>query len=129
MNEHGGTEVKTMGDGFMAAFSSVSQALNATIAMQRAISAAFDEAETPLKIRIGVNAGEPIAEDDDLYGTAVIQASRAMGEAAGGEILCTNVVRELARGRSDLFADRGNIPLRGFDEPIRLYELSWRQDA
>ena len=127
--EHGGTEVKTMGDGFMAAFSSVSEALDAAIAMQRGISAAFDASDTPLKIRVGVNAGEPIEEEDDLYGTAVIQAARAMAEAAGGEILCTNVVRELAKGRPYLFTDRGAVPLRGFDEPVHLYEVGWRQEA
>ena len=96
---------------------------------QRNISAAFDASDTPLKIRVGVNAGEPIEEDDDLYGTAVIQAARAMNEAAGGEILCTNVVRELAKGRPYLFTDRGAVSLRGFDEPVHLYEVSWRQEA
>ena len=127
--EHGGTEIKTMGDGFMAAFSSVSEALDAAIAMQRSISATFDASDTPLKICVGVNAGEPIEEEDDLYGTAVIQASRAMAEAAGGEILCTNVVRELAKARPYLFTDRGAVALRGFDEPVHLYEVGWRQEA
>ncbi len=97
--------------------------------MQHAIAEYFSGTETPIRIRVGINAGEPIEEEDDLYGTAVIQAARAMAEAAGGEILCTNVVRELAKGRPYLFTDRGAVPLRGFDEPVHLYQVDWRQEA
>ena len=52
-----------------------------------------------------------------------------MAEAAGGEILCTNVVRELAKGRPYLFADRGLVALRSFDEPVQLYEVRWRRET
>ncbi len=86
----------------------------------------------PLHIRIGLNAGEPIAEDDpdgrsDLFGTAVNEAARITATAKGGEILVSNVVRELAKGKDFLFADRGEANLKGFDEPVRLYEVRWRE--
>ena len=120
-----GTEVKTMGDGFLASFRSVQRALDCAIALQREISA---EAALPddFRIRVGINAGEPIEEDGDLFGSAVITAARIVGLAQGGEILVSNVVRELVAGKGHLFSDRGVHVLRGFDEPMRLWELQWR---
>ena len=138
LKAHGGLEVKTMGDGFMASFSSVTKALECAIAMQRA----FDEWNqdvgaqglAPLRVRIGLNAGEPIAEADpdgrsDLFGTAVTEAARITATAKGGEILVSDVVRQLAKGKGFLFADRGEANLKGFDEPVRLYEVRWREEG
>jgi class 3 adenylate cyclase len=126
---HGGTEVKTMGDGFMASFSSATRALECAIAMQRAFAEHDESAGEPIRVRIGLNAGEPIAEDDDLFGTAVILAARIAAKAEGGEILAANVVRELAAGKGFLFSDRGDVVLRGFEDPVRLYEVRWRGEA
>ena len=128
LKAHGGSEVKTMGDGFMASFSSATKALDCAIAVQRAFAAHDESAEEPILVRIGLNAGEPIAEDDDLFGTAVNEAARITATAKGGEILVSNVVRELAKGKDFLFADRGEASLKGFDEPVRLYEVRWRAD-
>ena len=78
-------------------------------------------------MRVGLSAGEPIAEDDDLFGSSVILASRIAAQAKGSEIVLANVVRELAAGKGFMFADRGEIVLRGFEDPVRLYELKWNQ--
>jgi class 3 adenylate cyclase/pimeloyl-ACP methyl ester carboxylesterase len=128
LREFGGSEVKSMGDGFMASFVSATQALQCAISMQRAF-AAHNEAQpdAPLNIRIGLNTGEPIAEEEDLFGTAVITAARIAGAAKGGEVLASNVVRELVAGRGFAFADRGEMALRGFDDPVRVFELRWRE--
>jgi len=122
---HGGSEVKTMGDGFMVSFGSAAGALSCAIAIQRAL------VDLQLKVRIGLNAGEPIAEEDpdgrgDLFGTSVILAARIAAQAGGGEILASNVVRELVAGRGFLFSDRGERALRGFEDPVTVYEVSWR---
>ena len=85
--------------------------------------------DTPIRVRIGVNAGEPIAEKDDLYGTAVIMAERICGKAAGGEVLVSDVLRQLVAGKGFLFADRGEMVLRGFEDPVRLYEVPWREEG
>jgi class 3 adenylate cyclase len=77
-------------------------------------------------VRIGLNAGEPIAEDEDLFGTAVNLAARICGHAEAGQILASDVVRQLVAGKDFLFSDRGEVKLRGFDEPVRLYEVRWR---
>ncbi len=129
LEAHGGSEVKTMGDGFMASFSSATKALECAIAMQRAFEEHNENADEPIKVRLGLNAGEPIAEDEDLFGTAVNRAARITATAKGGEILVANVVRELAEGKDFLFADRGEANLKGFDEPVRLYEVRWREGS
>ena len=133
LRSHGGSEVKALGDGFMASFSSAARALECAIAMQRAFADYNAQVEAqhaaPLRVRIGLNAGEPIAEEKDLFGTAVILTSRIAAKAEGGEILAANVVRELAAGKGFLFADRGEVVLRGFEDPVRLYEVRWREEG
>ena len=124
---YGGSEVKTMGDSFMASFGSATRALECAIAIQKAFSDRNETADEPLRVRCGLSAGEPIAEDDDLFGSSVILAARIADQAKGGEIVLANVVRELAAGKGFLFSDRGEIALRGFEDPVRLYELKWNQ--
>jgi len=124
---HGGDEIKGTGDGFVASFLSAARAIDCAVAIQRSLAASSAFAETPLRVRIGLNAGEPIAEDGDLFGTAVSTAARIMGQAQGGEILVSDVVRQLVAGKGFLFTDRGEAALRGFDDPVRLSELRWRE--
>ncbi len=126
LSEFGGAEIKTMGDGFMTSFTSATAALDCAIALQRSFNLHNETAEAQLRIRIGINAGEPIAEDGDLFGTAVIVAARVAARADGDEILTTDVVRQLVAGKDYLFSDRGIAPLKGFDEPLHLYEVGWR---
>jgi class 3 adenylate cyclase/pimeloyl-ACP methyl ester carboxylesterase len=126
LKSHGGSEVKTMGDGFMTSFSSATRALECAIAMQTAFAEHNESAEEPIRMRIGLNAGEPIAEEKDLFGTAVNMAARIAAQAAGGEILVANVVRELAAGKGFLFSDQGEVTLRGFEDPVRLFEVRWK---
>ncbi len=124
LKKHGGAEVKTMGDGFMASFGSVTKAVECAIALQRA----FNEREgEQLSVRVGLNAGEPIEEDGDLFGATVILASRIAAKAAGGEILVADNVRSLSAGKGFLFADRGEFVAKGFEEPVRVYEVHWRE--
>ena len=127
LKSHGGSEVKTMGDGFMASFSSATKALESAITMQRAFAEHNESAAEPIMVRVGLNAGEPIAEDDDLFGTAVNLAARICGHAEAGQILAPIVVRELAAGKQFMFADLGETELRGFEDPVRLFELRWRE--
>ncbi len=129
LSAHAGSELKTMGDGFMASFSSATRALESSIAMQRAFAQHNETAEEPIRVRVGLNAGEPIAEDEDLYGTAVNLAARIAGKAKGGEILASDVVRGLVAGKEFLFADRGKRKLRGFEEPVRLFEVRWEEQS
>jgi class 3 adenylate cyclase/pimeloyl-ACP methyl ester carboxylesterase len=123
---HGGTEVKTMGDAFMAWFPSAQQALLCATALQRAFAQRNESATEPLQVRVGVNAGEPVVEESDLFGSSVIAAARICQEADGGQIVVSDVVRQLVAGKGFAFNARGDVALKGFDEPTRLYEVDWR---
>ena len=127
LKQHGGAEVKTMGDGFMASFGSVTSAMECAIALQRAFAAHTAAMPEPLHIRVGLNAGEPIEEDGDLFGSTVILASRIAQKAGAGEILVPETVRGLLSGKSFLFSDRGDHALKGIDDAVRLYEVRWRE--
>jgi class 3 adenylate cyclase/pimeloyl-ACP methyl ester carboxylesterase len=139
LKAHGGSEVKTMGDGFMASFGSATQAVECAVAIQKAFAvgaglappegAASSAPKEGIRVRVGLNAGEPIAEGEDLFGTAVNLAARIAAEARGEEILVANVVRELAAGKGFAFVDRGEAALKGFEEPVRLYEVRWESEG
>ena len=70
------------------------------------------------------DAGEPIAEDDDLFGSSVILAARTAAKAKGGQILVTDVVRQLVVGKGFRFSDFGEVDMKGFEEPVRLFEVA-----
>ena len=122
---HGGAEVKTMGDGFMASFGSVTNAVECAIDLQKAIAERNISAAEPLNVRAGINAGEPIEEDGDLFGATVILAARIAARAEGGEILVADTVRGLSSGKGFMFADRGEFVAKGFEDPVRVYEVRW----
>ena len=115
--EHGGREVKHTGDGIMAAFPSAVAAVTAALQMQR------DLVGGEVRVRIGLNAGEPIAEDDDLFGLSVIKAARIGDRAEPGQVLVSDVVRQLCEGKTFAFTSIGDVTLKGFDEPVTLYEV------
>ncbi|HEV8574558.1 MAG TPA: adenylate/guanylate cyclase domain-containing protein [Dehalococcoidia bacterium] len=127
LKANGGSEVKTMGDGFMASFTSITKGVECAIALQRAFDERNASAPEPVTIRVGLNAGEPIQEDGDLFGETVILAARIAAKAEGAEILVANTVRELCSGKGFLFADRGEFVAKGFEEPVRVHEVRWRE--
>ena len=127
LREHGGDEVKALGDGVLAAFQSTQQAIRCAIALQRANSAAAPLHGEHLSIRVGINAGEPIAEGDDLYGNAVTVASRLAAFARGGEIVVSRVVRELVSGKGFHFVEGGEAHVPAADSPVQLYKVEWRE--
>jgi class 3 adenylate cyclase len=127
LRAHGGTEIKHTGDGIMASFPAASAALDCAIAAQRAFAPHARAAPMPGRMRVGINAGEPLAEEGDLFGTAVQVARRICDAAEPGQILVSDVVRQLVAGKQYLFASRGETPLRGFEDPVRLFELRWKQ--
>jgi class 3 adenylate cyclase len=68
-------------------------------------------------------AGEPIDQDGDLYGAVVHQASRVADQAAAGEIVVADSVRQLALGKGFSFEPAGETALKGFEEPVRLWRV------
>jgi predicted ATPase/class 3 adenylate cyclase len=123
---HGGREVQTTGDGFLVTFSSVRKAIDCACAIQRAqLEHNRRHADQAVSLRVGLNAGEVSPRDDGLFGSAVNLAARVMAKAGPGEILVSEVVKQLAGTIAGVeFQDRGRFRLRGFPERWRLYELS-----
>lgn len=129
---HGGLEVKTTGDGFMVVFYSIRRATACAVDIQRSLYE-FNQQNPDrlLKVRIGINVGETIKEEEDYFGSAVVLAARIMAQAAGGQILVSDFVRKLAGNTSGFqYIDYGCRKLKGFAHEEHLYEVDWRgQDA
>ena len=129
LRSHGGSETKHTGDGIMASFPLASGAIEAAIDIQRAVAAHNEKhSSTAFRVRVGLNAGEPVIEDEDMFGTAVQLARRVCDAAQPSTILVTDVVRQLAAGKRFLFAETDETTLRGFEDPVRLYEVKWTED-
>jgi class 3 adenylate cyclase len=123
LSKHIGREVKHTGDGIMASFSSVSAAIEAAIAIQRALIDRNAQSGTPISLRIGVSAGEPVTERDDLFGAAVQLSARLCQVAAPGGIAVSTAVRELCVGKPFEFDCRGDVSLKGFAQPVPVFEV------
>jgi class 3 adenylate cyclase len=127
---HGGREVKHTGDGIMAVFFTAASAVQATIDIQNEVVQHNEGTDVmPLKIRIGLNAGKVIQEEDDYYGAAVQLSARVCAVAGPDQICVTDSVVSLCKGRDFAFEDRGPHTLKGIDHPVTVYEVMWREDA
>lgn len=127
LQEHDGREVKHTGDGVMASFISVPNAVRSAVAIQKAFAAYNKEnPETPMYVRIGLSAGEPVEEDNDLFGVSVQLAARICANAEPGQILASRIVPEQYRGGEALFSDAGKITPKGFDQPEQVYAVKWQ---
>ena len=123
--EHGGHEVKNLGDGLMVAFSSALAAVACALTMQKKIADDNGGAhEVPVGLRVGINSGEVINAEDDLFGTPVVVAKRLCDRAEAGQTLVSEITRGLvgSRGAYD-FAELGALHLKGFADPVVSYEL------
>jgi class 3 adenylate cyclase len=128
LRDHNGREVKHTGDGLMASFVAVSDAIRCVIAIQKAF-VAYNEAnpDTAMYVRIGLSAGEPVEEDNDLFGTTVQLAARTCAHAEPSQILVAQAVRDQYQGEKSLFSDVGQITLKGFDQPVQIYAVRWQE--
>jgi class 3 adenylate cyclase len=123
LSASGGREVKHTGDGIFASFSYVSKAVESGIDIQRRFGDEGDQVPHAPQVSIGISAGEPVDHHEDLFGAAVNLAARICGHAAPGQLLVSSAVRELCVGKPFEFRDRGPIALKGFDDPVRLFEV------
>ena len=126
----GGREVKSMGDGVMAAFGSAVDAIECAVDIQRRVMADNEDQGHGLAVRVGLNAGDALSEEGDYFGTAVNVAARLCAAADGGQILASELVRGLAGSRgAHRFVDRGRMPLKGISEPVGAWEVLWQEEV
>ncbi len=125
VDECGGREVSTQGDSFFVQFDDVTSALRCAVSIQQTLAAERGGDHLVPETRIGIHAGEVVADDGgDLLGHVVNLASRVTGAALGGEILVTESVADL--GPADLgFVDRGLESLKGVSQPRHLLAVKW----
>ncbi len=123
--QHGGFEVKTIGDAFMVAFGSARRALFCAIGIQRGISRyGAEHPEQAMRVRIGLHAGEPVREGNDFHGRSVIFASRVTEKASGGEVLASALLRELTESAGDIRFDAGReVVLKGLTGTHQVYPV------
>jgi len=131
VEQHCGHEVKSLGDGFMVAFASARKAVACAVGIQRALEEHNRQhPDQQVQVRIGLNTGEAIQEEADLFGAAVDAAARIAAKAKGSQILLSEAVRGvLGRAKDVELVDRGRFRLKGFPERWRLYEVVWRKEA
>ena len=122
---NGGFEVKSEGDGFMLAFQSARRALRCAIETQRAFATHNETADPPVLVRMGLHTGEVIKEGDDFFGKHVNLTARIARQAAGGEILVSSLLKELASGGDVEFGDARELELRGLAGPHRVFTVVW----
>jgi adenylate cyclase len=127
---HGGTEVKQTNDGIMASFPVASEAVQAAVEIQKSakVHSGVNQ-DLPLHVKIGINAGEPIAENNDLFGTPVQMAARVMAFAGQDQIAVSKLVFDLCTGKGLKFKDLGAAEFKGFAEKVPVYEAQWRDES
>ncbi len=121
-----GTEVKNLGDGLMVSFASNADAVRAARGMQQKIDVLGRTRQLPLSLRVGISVGEATFEDNDWFGTPVVEASRLCSAATAGQILVADVVRVLLGSRAEVtLRPVGELELKGLPDPIAACEVEW----
>jgi class 3 adenylate cyclase len=124
--QHAGRRIKGLGDGYMISFGSARHGVECAIDIQRSIAEySKQNPERKLRIRIGLNTGEVVEEAGDIFGAAVNVAARVAGKAKGGEVLVSEIVRQLVGPVDEMkFEFRGRYKLKGFPDRWRLHQVT-----
>lgn len=120
LEHHRGSEVNHLGDGIMASFDDAPASVACAIRIQEEFASYNENSETPIRARIGIHVGEPVAEGDDLFGSAVQMAARICDIAQADAILVACEVREACIGADLVFEPTSSKTLKGFSEPVQL---------
>ena len=121
IGQFGGAEIKTEGDSFYVVFDSVSSAVRCGLAIT---TAARTEADEPIRVGVGIHAGETVEADGGFVGSPVNIAARICAQAGPGEVLVSETVRALTTTVLPVqFKSRGRRQLKGIAEPIELFAV------
>ena len=123
LEQYLGREVKHLGDGIMASFDNVPDSVNCALKIQEEFTIYNAKSETPIVVRIGVHAGEPIEDSDDLFGSAVQMAARICNIAKPDVVLVSDKVRDMCNDLDLKFQPLGLENLKGFAQPVELFSL------
>ena len=126
LEAYGGREVKHTGDGIMASFDKAMNAVRAAADIQRRFAAYNAEASESLSVRIGIHAGEPVEDHNDLFGATVQLAARLCSEAEADDIVVSGLVRGLCKEDVERFVALGDRRLKGFAQEVQVFRFEWR---
>jgi adenylate cyclase len=129
--ENNGRLIRSMGDGFLVEFASALNAVRCGLDIQRAFADhnAGLVPDRQIQLRIGINTGDVIVDERDIYGNSVNIAARLEGLAEPGEIYVTRGVRDQLQGYPDFsFEDRGDRRVKNIEYPIRVYRVRYLRD-
>lgn len=127
ISAHRGTVVKHTGDGVMATFSAAVDAVAAAVGIQQGVDAHNRRSDqSRFEVRVGISVGDVTFDGDDCFGLPVVEAQRLEAAAEGGQIVCAEIVRHLARGRGGYeFSSLGDLELKGISEPVPAVRVHW----
>lgn len=126
IDAHAGTEVKTTGDGLLVTFGSAVAAVRCAVALQQDTQRQAHWQNLPLAMRISLALGDVSQEDDDIYGTPVVEAARLVGQAEAHQILATALIPAVAGARAGArYTQIGSAHLRGLPDPVDVYQIHW----
>ncbi len=129
IKEHRGRIVKTTGDGLLVEFASVVDAVRCAVEVQRDMAECNADvpAERRIDFRVGINVGDIISDDNDIYGDGVNVAARLEALAEPGGICVSRVVRDQVRDKLDFaFDDKGEQQVKNIARPVRVYRVGAR---
>jgi class 3 adenylate cyclase len=127
LEAYGGREIKQTGDGIMASFDRVQNSVRAAGDIQRRFAAYNAEASETLSVRIGIDAGEPVEDHNDLFGSTVQLASRLCSEAEANGIIVSGFARELCEEEDAVrFVALGERRFKGFADKAQVFRFEWR---
>ena len=127
LKAHGGFEVKSEGDGFIVAFQSAGKALACASAIQKTLVERNGSAAEPLRVRMGLHAGEVIKEGEDFFGRNVVMAARVASQAQGGEILASGVLKALVEGSEVSWGEKRTVQLKGLPGDHEIWSVQWAE--
>ncbi len=121
-----GREVKHTGDGIMAVYSNAANAVASTMVMQQEFAKNNGiPGNPPVRVRIGLNAGQAVEEEDDFFGTTVQLSARVCDKADADQIFITQAVKDLVTGHAIQFKPAGDFDMKGISKPVPVFEVVW----
>lgn len=124
LERHGGQEIKHLGDGIMASFDDIPNAVTCASTIQVEIEKYNQNGRVPIQVRVGIHAGEPVEESDDLFGSAVQMAARICEAAQPSQPLVSLQAKQACVSAGLKFVAIGSKSLKGFSEPVPLFTLA-----
>lgn len=124
LKDRQGREIKHTGDGIMACFDDVAASVGCSRSIQQAFDAFNLASEEPIHVRIGIHAGEPIEDSNDLFGSTVNTAARLCSVAEPETIVISETVKRLLPDDLEL-QEIGAHELKGLPNPLTLFQVGW----